>query len=55
MPGGGKALLHCSTQLDDAFAKCDNMDQRIGVEIVQRALKVQAMPALFVQAGYHQS
>ena len=39
VPGGGKALLHCSTQLDDAFAKCDNMDQRIGVEIVQRALK----------------
>ena len=23
--------------------------------LVQRALKVQAMPALFVQAGYHQS
>ena len=39
VPGGGKALLYCSTQLDDAFGKCDNMDQRIGVEIVQRALK----------------
>merc|ERR1719261_1544145 len=39
VPGGGRALLHCSTQLDDAFAKCENMDQRIGVEIVQRALK----------------
>merc|ERR1712176_1303521 len=39
VPGGGRALLYASTQLDDALAKCTNIDQRIGVEIVQRALK----------------
>lgn len=39
VPGGGRALLYASTQLDSAVAKCTNMDQRTGVEIVQRALK----------------
>jgi chaperonin GroEL len=39
VPGGGKALLHCSTLLDDVANKTDNMDQRIGVEIIQRALR----------------
>ena len=39
VPGGGKALLYCSTLLDDVAAKTVNMDQRIGVEIIQRALK----------------
>lgn len=39
VPGGGKALLYCSTLLDDVAAKAENMDQRIGVEIIQRALK----------------
>ena len=39
VPGGGKALLWSSTMLDGAFDKCANMDQRHGVEIVQRALK----------------
>jgi len=38
VPGGGKALLWCGANLDDAFAKCVNQDQRHGVEIVQRAL-----------------
>merc|ERR1712176_587453 len=38
VPGGGRALLYASSQLDRALAKCSNMDQRIGVEIVQRAL-----------------
>jgi len=39
VPGGGKALLHCSTLLDDVAEKAVNMDQRIGVEIIQRALR----------------
>jgi len=39
VPGGGKALLHCSTLLDEIMDKAVNMDQRIGVEIIQRALK----------------
>eukprot|EP00551_Chaetoceros_affinis_P011523 CAMPEP_0203684870 /NCGR_PEP_ID=MMETSP0090-20130426/48256_1 /ASSEMBLY_ACC=CAM_ASM_001088 /TAXON_ID=426623 /ORGANISM="Chaetoceros affinis, Strain CCMP159" /LENGTH=574 /DNA_ID=CAMNT_0050554051 /DNA_START=143 /DNA_END=1867 /DNA_ORIENTATION=- len=39
VPGGGKALLYCSTKLDDVVAKMSNMDQRIGVEIIQRALR----------------
>jgi len=37
VPGGGKALLYCSTLLDDLETK--NMDQRIGVDIIKRALK----------------
>merc|ERR1712070_1359546 len=39
VPGGGKALLHASTMLDDIAASAPNMDQRIGVEIIQRALR----------------
>lgn len=39
VPGGGRALLYASTRLDNALAKCVNMDQRIGIEIIQRALK----------------
>jgi len=40
VPGGGKALLYCSTKLTALAAdKAVNMDQRIGVEIIQRALK----------------
>lgn len=39
VPGGGKALLHCSTLLDEVAAQAANMDQRIGVEIIQRALR----------------
>lgn len=39
VPGGGKALLHCSTLLDEVAANTSNMDQRIGVEIIQRALR----------------
>merc|ERR1712070_272402 len=39
VPGGGKALLYASTMLDDIAASAPNMDQRIGVEIIQRALK----------------
>merc|ERR1712127_762653 len=39
VPGGGKALLYCSTKLDDVAAAASNMDQRIGVEIIQKALR----------------
>merc|ERR1739845_15627 len=39
VPGGGKALLHCSSLLDDVASSAPNMDQRIGVEIIQKALR----------------
>ena len=40
VPGGGKALLYCSTLLTEVAEKeAKNMDQRIGVEIIQRALR----------------
>merc|ERR1711971_382044 len=39
VPGGGKALLYCSTKLEDVAAAAANMDQRIGVEIIQKALR----------------
>jgi len=39
VPGGGKALLYCSTLLESVKDSAENMDQRIGVEIVQRALR----------------
>jgi chaperonin GroEL len=40
VPGGGKALLYCSTLLDDvAENEAKNMDQKIGVQIIQRALR----------------
>jgi chaperonin GroEL len=40
VPGGGKALLYCSTLLTEVAEKeAQNMDQRIGVEIIQRALR----------------
>merc|ERR1712194_235299 len=40
VPGGGKALLHCSTKLEalkESTAK--NMDQNIGIDIVMKALR----------------
>jgi chaperonin GroEL len=40
VPGGGKALLYCSTKLDEVKEnEAKNMDQKIGVEIIQRALR----------------
>ncbi len=39
VPGGGKALLYCSTKLTDVKDATANMDQRIGVEIIERALR----------------
>jgi chaperonin GroEL len=40
VPGGGKALLYCSTKLKAlAEEKAVNMDQKIGIEIIERALR----------------
>lgn len=39
VPGGGKALLYCSTKLQEVADNTPNMDQKIGVEIIMRALK----------------
>ncbi|CAN0058194.1 unnamed protein product, partial [Phaeothamnion confervicola] len=39
VPGGGSALLWAARQLDDVKKACSNMDQRIGVEIIERALR----------------
>jgi len=39
VPGGGKALLYCSTKLGAVAEAAENMDQRIGVEIIEKALK----------------
>mmetsp|Transcript_15588 Transcript_15588/g.20310 ORF Transcript_15588/g.20310 Transcript_15588/m.20310 type:complete len:578 (-) Transcript_15588:208-1941(-) len=39
VPGGGKALLYCATKLDKvAEEQAINMDQKIGVQIIKRAL-----------------
>ncbi|EFJ52217.1 hypothetical protein VOLCADRAFT_79395 [Volvox carteri f. nagariensis] len=40
VPGGGAALLHASKALDDVKSKLDNFDQKIGVQIIQNALRV---------------
>ncbi|GLC33441.1 Mitochondrial chaperonin 60 [Pleodorina starrii] len=40
VPGGGAALLHASKTLDDVKTKLDNFDQKIGVQIIQNALRV---------------
>jgi len=40
VPGGGKALLHCSTLLEKVKEeKAANMDQKIGIDIVMKALR----------------
>ena len=36
------ALLHASTRLDAVMASAENLDQRVGAEIVQRALRAPA-------------
>jgi len=43
VPGGGKALLWASKNLAAVAEKCENMDQRIGVEIVERAIRAPVM------------
>jgi len=39
VPGGGTALLWASRQLEDVKKQCLNMDQKIGVEIIERACR----------------
>jgi len=39
VPGGGAALLWASRQLEDVKKACSNMDQQIGVDIIQRACR----------------
>jgi len=39
VPGGGTALLWASRQLADLKDKAENMDQKIGIEIIERACK----------------
>lgn len=41
VPGGGSALLHASKTLDELKLKLsDNFDQKVGVQIIQNALRV---------------
>lgn len=42
VPGGGSALLHASKALSALMEKTPNADQRIGIEIVQKAVVVPA-------------
>lgn len=42
VPGGGVALLHASKQLTALIGTIENVDQRIGAEIVQKAIVVPA-------------
>jgi chaperonin GroEL len=39
VPGGGSALLWASRQLAGVKENCKNMDQKIGVEIIERACR----------------
>jgi chaperonin GroEL len=39
VPGGGSALLWASRQLDDVKSNAINLDQKIGMELVEKALR----------------
>jgi chaperonin GroEL len=54
VPGGGVALLWASRQLADVKAKCINMDQKIGVEIIERACRA-PVRAISNNAGFEGS
>jgi len=54
VPGGGVALLWASRQLDDVKSKCINMDQKIGVEIIERACRA-PIRAIANNAGFEGS
>ena len=54
VPGGGSALLWASRQLKDVKSKCANMDQKIGVEIIERAMRA-PIKAISNNAGYEGS
>jgi len=54
VPGGGTALLWASRQLEDVKAQCANMDQKTGVEIIERACRAPAR-AIANNAGFEGS
>ncbi|KAL4448217.1 hypothetical protein ABPG75_005436 [Micractinium tetrahymenae] len=39
VPGGGTALVYASRSLEQVKEKCENFDQKVGVEIIQRAIR----------------
>ena len=42
VPGGGAALLHLSTKVDEIKAGMDNEEERLGADIIQKALTAPA-------------
>lgn len=42
VPGGGTALVYASKTLDGIKDKCENFDQTVGVQIIQKAIRVPA-------------
>lgn len=50
VPGGGRALLYASSQLDECKQNAANRDQRYGVEIVERAIRAPVI-AIATNAG----
>jgi len=54
VPGGGTALLWASRQLEDVKNSCKNMDQKIGVEIIERACRA-PVRAIANNAGFEGS
>ena len=40
VPGGGTALVYASRTLDGVREACENFDQKVGVDIVERAIRV---------------
>jgi chaperonin GroEL len=54
VPGGGVALLWASRQLAEVKDKCINMDQKIGVEIIEKACRA-PLRAIANNAGFEGS
>jgi chaperonin GroEL len=54
VPGGGSSLLWASRQLEEIKGNCVNMDQKIGVEIIERALRA-PLKAIANNAGFEGS
>lgn len=54
VPGGGVALLWASRQLEEVKSKCINMDQKIGVEIIEKACRA-PLRAIANNAGFEGS
>jgi len=54
VPGGGTALLWASKNLSDIKAQCTNLDQKTGVEIIEKACKAPSK-AIADNAGFEGS